>query len=1214
MTDSPTSSTARAIRVVYSNRIERLVDSLAAALYRDRSIDRLFDRPRVVVPNRNVEKYLKFELADRFGVVGDVTFSTLEAWLRDALPEEVVPLDEDRLASGLLGIFSSAAVEEDPALEPVRSYLEADGTEGRPVRARQLSARLARNFIEYGHSRVRMLDQWRQGDGPYTSTQEYRRTEAWQRALWERLFGPDGLLERASEEGETPRLLTEYWRRADPSSRDDLPEEVHLFGLSHVAPVYGQIFEGLSRAVDLHFFVLNPCRHYWEDVVYDEEEELIEADREVAPGDLMLPLDNRRAEDRGTLPGAHMTVTPDEPADAPLALNLWGRAGRDHVHMLNRLTDYDPLDRWVDPAAEPTGGEEPSLLESFQSDVLNFVPAAASARDPSVDDSIRFIEAPGLRRELEAVADAIWRLVLEEDVAFNDIAVILNPRRREEYQMHLEAVFEEARGIPFNQVDAQRGDGSRLLQAAERLIELPLGDFDRRELGSLLVHPNVLANHDDADPAEWERRLEELGIFHGADAEDHADTHIDRDLYNWDQGVTRLVLGAFLEERGRGDEHARPFELAGETYLPRGPAETEEVESAGGWIALVRRLIAEAKATRRREDDLGGWLNWMADWIDAHLAPEDTGEEAELSGYLEALRTTAEGDLSGAASDGGTVPYRAAVEFARSQLASQTYERGHYLATGVVVSSFVPQRPIPFEAIFTTGLSAQDFPASSPRTPIDLRTAEWQEGDLWDRDRERYMFFETLLSARRRVTCSWVARDPVTGDDIEPSSVVREFQYILDEYLDEGVDELVRRHPLRRFDPTYFDDSTDSNLEPTLHPSARGEVRAQELRSRLVEASGGTETRELDVRAAAEALDSTGSDGAEMFGLVDPPEVEEDSDEPVDETRLLRFAAFRDFLVSPLQGWARWRLGMRPDREESLLDETDEPFELSPLDESRILREGFERTMHENQAVEPEALEATLSDELDRAILDARAPTGVYSRVAQGELSTTARAWAEQFEAAAPTSPRRYRIGGPAGRDAVESIDAPVLTIERGEERRRLELIGDTDLVDPERARVFVPTRKRSYRLRWHHALRGWVQGLVLSAAEVLDGDRVTVSLLATDTESPTDYAFDGMAPSEARDQLGALGEELWFDPHAYRFAISELEEAVDEEGCVDPERLQTEVWSADDSDRGASRDAYGPVANVHRYDIPSTDGEVLTAMLERRLGGFVASLRSASD
>jgi exodeoxyribonuclease V gamma subunit len=1214
------------IRVEYSNRIERLVDSLAEALEANRGLGRIFEPPRVVVPNRNVEKFLKFELADRFGIVGDIEFTTLEAWLRDALPEEVVPLDEQRLRSALIGLLSTERFLANDAMRPVAQYLQRADGQGRALRVYQLAERLARNFREYGYSRTRMIDQWLGEEDLYTpdrvdshdtgEANPYVENERWQRYLWRTLFSEGGLLQQASDEGRRLDLFTNYWRTLDPQ-QVDLNGPVYLFGLSHLAPVYGQIFERLKSAVMLRFFVLNPCAEYWEDVIYEEEEEVYEAGENSSPKDMNLPLQARRG------PAAQkLDISPRsfevEQGQVPLALKVWGRAGRDHNHMLNRLTGYSFETNWEPTAGLSRDDSEPTLLETFQTDVLRFEPAHSSDLAPEADDSVRFVQATGVRRELEAVADQIWTLVREhDDIDFNDIAVVVNPRKREEYQMHLEAVFEEVRGIPFNLVDVQRGDGSRLFQAIELLLKLPLGEFDRHQLGALLSHPNLAAKYPEADPDEWARWCEELAIFRGADAEDLEGTHVDRDLYNWDQGVTRLVLGSFLEQTEGRRGRSQPFEMDGQTYIPSAPDDMAEAGAAGRWIELVRQLIGEARATRDHDDSLGGWCRWMADWIEQHLAPANPSEKAELAGYLDALRSASDTDLS-TIGESDDVAYRTAVEFARKELASQTYERGHYLATGVVVSSFVPQRPIPFDAIFMTGLDADDFPGSSPRTPVDLRTAKWEEGDLWERDRERYMFFETLLSARQRVTCSWVARDPVTGEGLEPSSVVREFQHILEQYVgEEGIEDLVVEHPLRRYNEAYFYDDSDgrTGLAPTFNPSAHHERRALHLRRELLNEIGGPQTAELDLHSL---LDDELKDGElrQTFELVSLPDAVPDTDE-TRSTRELGFSALRRFIESPLQAWAQYRLGLNEEDEEALLEKTTEPFELSTLDEVMILRAAFEEGA--SGGSDEIQLADQLRDKMSHAALEGRAPTGTYGRVEENRLGGVGQAWAQQLAGEPDARRTRFRFGAPQGEDDIEAREALRLEIESGDQRQTLDLTGDTALAAPEESTLYIPSRQKRYEIGWRRALRGWVQGLVLTAAGIFEDDTFKVVLLHRQgSRKPKSALFDCKGPTAAKKQLAELAHQLWFDSHAYRFALSELEQAFpdpDERVSleINPVELRAAVWRADNGGFGQSSDAYGPIPNVHRYDIPTEDADQLTAMVERRMGPFVRTMLEAN-
>ena len=56
--------------------------------------------------------------------------------------------------------------------------------------------------------------------------------------------------------------------RLDPTH---LPERVSIFGISYLPPFHLQIFAELSRLMDVHFFLIEPCRQYWADITSEKE-------------------------------------------------------------------------------------------------------------------------------------------------------------------------------------------------------------------------------------------------------------------------------------------------------------------------------------------------------------------------------------------------------------------------------------------------------------------------------------------------------------------------------------------------------------------------------------------------------------------------------------------------------------------------------------------------------------------------------------------------------------------------------------------------------------------------------------------------------------------------------------------------------------------------------------------------------------------------------
>jgi exodeoxyribonuclease V gamma subunit len=929
------------IKLVYSNATEQLLAALAEAVAAERLAGNPLDPVRLVVPNANVETYVKLGLAERAGIAANLEITFLRRFLA-RIAERALPharaVDADLIEGCLLALLHDADRLAGDQLAPVRDYLRAAGDDDDAIDRRrcQLASQLARLFDEYASSRAKMLADWR-AHARIDDQSRFAATERWQRALWLGIFAPGGLLdERAARDGTTflplGELLVAAERRLDPAA---LGGTLHVFGVSYVADSYHRMLALLGRQIDVRIYTLNPCREFWEDL-----DTAGEAAR------------RSKREARRLFPTRHEGRQPllalgDDPfglaGDAEMmALRLWGRPGRENVRLLNQLTDADFEGRFrLNRAAGPetTGrGAAPavSLLHRLQDDILDRI--ARDRPDPtlSADGSIAVLPCPGLRRELEVVAAEIWRMVrADPSLRFNQIAVIVPESSKEAYLAQIGAVFAESHDLPWSGVDLPAGHGHGIGEVVERLIDLPLGTFSRREVLPVLTHPAILspARFPGVGPGDWIRLCDELAIVHGVDHGDHADTYIKEDLFNWDQGVRRAALGAVMTGPRSGDNAGVVF--GDRTYLPAEPP-AGEASGALSFGLLVRSLLEDARfaagVTGPRTRPLGDWLEFIRGLIGAYLSPAGEADAAQITRVLHLLS-----DLEDVAESLGArvVSYRLAAELFRRRLRRIGGQRGQHLARGVAVASFVPMRAIPFRAIFLAGMGHGAFPSAAHRSELDLRGARRMPGDVSPREQDLYMFLETLLGARERLVLSYVARDELTGDPLEPSSVILELRDILRRgYLPaaqaRALFDDARRIPLRRFDDT-------DRLQA--HPPAARESQARVLGRSLAAA--------LPDGAAAPDLSALGDllpkdlyrRVTTALGLHRPPATTGRGRALSAATTVVSLQTLLQFLEDPLQGAARFRLRMREvEGEEESVDREDEPFETARGDRTRLLR------------------------------------------------------------------------------------------------------------------------------------------------------------------------------------------------------------------------------------------------------------------------------------
>jgi exodeoxyribonuclease V gamma subunit len=940
------------IHIHTSHRTEMLLDAFVENLVRERKDKGSLVPVQVVVPNRNVETYLRLRVAERCGIAANIEMSFLRNRLA-AIAEEALPdaraADVTHVEGHLLALFHHAAVLARPELTPVRAYLAAAGSERDALDRRrcQLAALLAQLFDEYAASRPEMLAAWLH-DEPTAARGPELELAVWQRALWLAVFGPGGRL--AEEAKRTKRrilpleaLFGEAMRRTPAPWAG---ETLHVFGVSYLATAYHRVLAALAGQADVRIYTLCPCR---ED-----------------PNVLARKPDLQSHDPFGLL------------NDENQALRLWARPGRENLRLLAALPGAT-----VDARFSHHANEAPTLLGRLQNDIVNHLSTAAATAPCETDDSLRVLPCPSVRRELEVVAAEIWGLVRKDpSLRLNDIAVVVPEASKDLYLAHVSAVFGESCDLPHSVADLPAAAGHRVAEAIQLLLDLPFSSFSRRDFLPLLTHPLLMARFPTAAPERWRALTSALGIVRGADRGDFAGSYVTRDLFNWAQGLRRLALGALVGD----EEGAAPVLLNGEPCLPGPALEDGDDDATLGFGLLARSLIADARfaAGPNALRPLREWLAFVRAMVESYVVLDDDDDAGKgvVAHFFAALEELADSGLHEQ-----QVSYRVASELTGRALAALPWSRGHYLSSGVTVASFVPMRAIPFRAVFVLGLGQAAFPRPAGRHELDLRGTERRAGDVDRREQDLYMFLETLLSARDQVVLSYVARDEITGDELPASSVLFELRAILSQgALGEAglarlfCDDRKARPPLRRYD--------DSPERRQVLPVSEGEHRARELGRMLATHARRTES----VRERVAHLPSSlARPLSRILNL--PSHAANAAREPL-QALVVPLSALYRFLVDPLQGSARFRLGLYEEDDGALDDVEDEPLDVDRRFLSLLVRASMSQAILAAQGVPAwEDVLAAYARRSLRGELAGQSPTGLFRKVAERVEENLLSAW-----------------------------------------------------------------------------------------------------------------------------------------------------------------------------------------------------------------------------
>ena len=831
-----------------SNRLETLIERLAGQL--QQPLRAPLAQEIIITQSNGMGRWLALRLADQLGVCANLSFQFPAPFLWEmgrAVLRHLPPVsafEKPILTWRLMTLLRD--MEDTPGFAEPRAYL---GQGDDDFRRYELAVRLAGCFDQYLVYRPDWIMKWEAGEGDH-----------WQAELWRRL----------ARHSEAHRVQVQQQFRAalDQGSfnRSRLPERVAMVGIATLPPLYLDLLAGLARYMDVHLFLLNPCREYWGDI--RAERDLARLGEETDPEDAYLTVGN------------------------PLLASL-GKQGRDFIDGLQNYPHAE-TDDFTEP---PSTG----VLAQIQADILHLRERGSDDCPPlpvlAEDRSVQIHVCHGPMREVEVLHDQLLALFeAHPDLQPSDVIVMAPDIAR--YGPLIEAVFGTAplaRRIPFSIADQGIPAENPLVEMFFALLDLGGGRFDTVQVLGLLEQPAVLRRFrlTEDDLERIRRWVRDTGIRWGIDAGIKSTWELPATAGNtWRAGLDRLLLGYALPGEGR--------ELY-DGILPYDEVEGSDALALGGLQSFAEALFG-LDARLRESRSLANWTTTLHEVLAQFFDPRDR-EENELQLIRRALETLADqADQAGFAEPVTLAVVKAAL---RGQLNTPESGAARFLGGGVTCCAMVPMRSIPFPVVCLIGMNDDAYPRPHRPVSFDLMNDRFRRGDRSRRQDDRYLFLETLLSARRCFYLSYVGQNIRDNSVLPPSVLVGEWLDTLDRgfYGADGgraSEQRVTRHPLQAFSRRYFS----------------GDPRLFSYAGELVEAGRQAGRGE---RVPATLLTAT---------LPEP----EPALHTVTLVDLIRF------FKNPARWLLRERLGVRPEEGEEALA-TREPFVLDGLENYQVLQQ-----------------------------------------------------------------------------------------------------------------------------------------------------------------------------------------------------------------------------------------------------------------------------------
>lgn len=725
------------ITALPGNQLEVLVDPLAKLLALPK--DNPLSTDSIIVQHQGMERWLSMELAShpdrgicmntRFPLPIGQFWKLIRSIIGNQVPEKS-PFVREVMVWRIDEALANDRLQSDPAFaEPTRYWTE-QGERLQATRRYQLSEEMADLFEQYMLYRPDWIVDWDNGGSDH-----------WQAKLWRYLTQ-----EHADEAmGNHPVKMASKAvdQMANPVSK--LPDRLFMFGVNSLPPFWLEFLKALSdkAGVDIFIFYLNPSDEYWGDLV---------SERQIA---------RKRA--------AWVESADDPETDLalvvgnPLLANL-GHQGQAFVKLLNDCADQE-----IPVFGHP--GED-TLLSKLQADLL----AIRDGREAPVDiydDSITISEAHSPLREVQALHD--WLLHrFNEDPNLTPRDVLIMTPNVEDYAPFVEAVFarrfdvvsENHPPLPCTIADRSLVDADPTVAAFRDLLTLPDSRFQVTQVMAWLRVPAIAAQFElaEEDLDQLSHWLSRASVHWGMD-QAHKQSLINAPSsshYSWEQGLERLMLGFCW-----GDEEA----VVGDRLLLP-DVEGDQALQLGRVMGFLDRLrgLARDLVTPRTAD---AWQEFLKDRMRLALFSAEADYEQAHRDISSSIHSISE--YCHRAGYAGEIPLEVVRHFLEKSFATPERTGRQFLAGQVTVCSMVPLRSIPFKVVAVLGLNDGEFPRYRPPMGFDLMGNESSRlGDRSTRGDDRYMFLESLMSARESVYLSYLGRDVQTNTQRMPSPVLGE--------------------------------------------------------------------------------------------------------------------------------------------------------------------------------------------------------------------------------------------------------------------------------------------------------------------------------------------------------------------------------------------------------------------------------------------------------
>lgn len=687
--------------------------------------------------------------------------------------------------------FNNLPLEQQKLWQPLIHYLKGPSARAEK-RLVSLSQSLARCFHDYGRFGGTLVHTWESNS----------HSEGWQQQLWTRIFNDE-------QEWTYPSKTFQQPIQKIPTCA------LHFFSISFVTPAEFQFLKRLSKHISISYYLLSPCAVFWSDIRSERERSHLHAYWQ-----------KRLGEDSRQLHELELLLQECNPL-----LANFGKIGRE---MALQIEDSCIQTRASYQLMKPphiaeeeiafsedirlTHSSQPlSLLQLIQADILLMYNPEGKPQVPLQKDdlSIQLHIAPCKRREVEILYHNLLNLIDKKHPHLCPSDIIVMTPAISEYIPYIQSIFGgESSRLDFQILDMGLNAKSDIIQGFTSLLKLGDSRWDASSFLQLLGHRSFQRKHQltSNDVEEIQQWIESIGVRWGENTS-HRNAILKKDhcshgmadetpIGTWDYAIDRLISGltTYFEEGDYDHDGTLPYQNIA----------FSQAELLEKWIKLFHSLREDLlplqHGTQKSVDE---WVFYFNTLLEKYFQPDfDNTESVEeydtLKDKIGRLKSSA------LVIKKGMFPSISIMTHLEDLLEQSTTIYRENLLNTVRFCSMIPLRSIPAKVIALLGMEEGAFPRHQPLSALNLLQS--RQSSLFypsSADYDRYLFLETLHSAREALLISYQSQHSEDKKEVRPCLVVEElFSYLDKTYSVEGSsvsDHCIFRHPYDSFDKAYFE-------------------------------------------------------------------------------------------------------------------------------------------------------------------------------------------------------------------------------------------------------------------------------------------------------------------------------------------------------------------------------------------------------------------------